>query len=317
MRLNVDHDFQNFVKSRLLDRPLVEGDQAFVVILGSAIPFIIKTATPQGIVQVASSTHLCVYSEPDSSTRNLKQRRRRRLARYWLTFDDPSLDADVRCQSIDSIAFDHDELWCIFTFAVWSRNQGVGWTRVTDTEPTGTYYPLGWRFQHFSQQDLANERFDALVQDNWTYIRGITVKNGRVWYGERRGRYQASTDHVHPLRPDRQITTDDALCHIDLHTQVLTKYPFPLLNPDALDYLSRKTRKYMVNDLQFDASGRRIWGATYFNHGWVFDTNSNQLKSFCFGGFQGGRPKHWLHHVVVEPEGGEGWFVDSQEALAS
>jgi transitional endoplasmic reticulum ATPase len=34
LRLNVDRDFVNFLKSRIQNRPLVVGDQIFVVILG-------------------------------------------------------------------------------------------------------------------------------------------------------------------------------------------------------------------------------------------------------------------------------------------
>ncbi|MFH0897691.1 MAG: CDC48 family AAA ATPase [Candidatus Bathyarchaeota archaeon] len=64
MRLNVDSDFVNFVKSRLLETPLMTGDSVFVVILGSAIPFIVVRARPHGIVKVTPQTILQVLSEP-------------------------------------------------------------------------------------------------------------------------------------------------------------------------------------------------------------------------------------------------------------
>jgi len=64
MRLNVDNDFVNFVKSRLLEMPLVEGDSVYVVILGSAIPFTVVKARPHGILKVTPSTNLQVLSEP-------------------------------------------------------------------------------------------------------------------------------------------------------------------------------------------------------------------------------------------------------------
>jgi len=64
MRLNVDNDFKNFVKSRLLEFPLVEGDSIFVVILGSAIPFTVVRSKPNGIVKITQSTNLQVLGEP-------------------------------------------------------------------------------------------------------------------------------------------------------------------------------------------------------------------------------------------------------------
>ncbi|MCJ7646942.1 AAA family ATPase, partial [bacterium] len=71
MRLNVDSDFVNFVKSRLLETPLVNGDSVFVVILGSAIPFIVVRARPYGIVKVSSSTNLQVLSEPSAEKKGI------------------------------------------------------------------------------------------------------------------------------------------------------------------------------------------------------------------------------------------------------
>jgi len=64
MRLNVDQDFVNFVKSRLAETPLVEGDSVFVVILGSAIPFMVVRTRPQGVLRVINSTNLQVLNEP-------------------------------------------------------------------------------------------------------------------------------------------------------------------------------------------------------------------------------------------------------------
>ncbi|UCH37528.1 MAG: CDC48 family AAA ATPase [Candidatus Bathyarchaeota archaeon] len=71
MRLNVDADFVNFVKSRLLGTPLVSGDSVFVVILGSAIPFIVARARPHGIVKVVPATNLQVLSEPSAEKRGI------------------------------------------------------------------------------------------------------------------------------------------------------------------------------------------------------------------------------------------------------
>jgi transitional endoplasmic reticulum ATPase len=71
MRLNVDKDFKNFVKSRLLEFPLVEGDSIFVVILGSAIPFTVVRSRPHGIVKISQSTTLNVLGEPSVSAKGI------------------------------------------------------------------------------------------------------------------------------------------------------------------------------------------------------------------------------------------------------
>ncbi|MEM1767500.1 MAG: CDC48 family AAA ATPase, partial [Candidatus Bathyarchaeia archaeon] len=64
MRLNVDEDFTNFVKNRLMERTLVEGDTTLVMMLGHAIPFIVAKTRPHGIVKVTPETKLTILSEP-------------------------------------------------------------------------------------------------------------------------------------------------------------------------------------------------------------------------------------------------------------
>jgi transitional endoplasmic reticulum ATPase len=71
MRLNVDSDFVNFVKSRLIETPIVERNSVFVVILGSAIPFTIVRTRPHGIVKVTNSTTIQVLSEPSAEKRGI------------------------------------------------------------------------------------------------------------------------------------------------------------------------------------------------------------------------------------------------------
>jgi transitional endoplasmic reticulum ATPase len=71
MRLNVDADFVNFVKSRLIETPIVERNSVFVVILGSAIPFTIVRTRPHGIVKVTNSTNIQVLSEPSAEKRGI------------------------------------------------------------------------------------------------------------------------------------------------------------------------------------------------------------------------------------------------------
>jgi transitional endoplasmic reticulum ATPase len=64
MRLNVDEDFTNFVKNRLMERTLVEGDTTLVMMLGHAIPFTVSKTRPHGIVKVTAETRLTILNEP-------------------------------------------------------------------------------------------------------------------------------------------------------------------------------------------------------------------------------------------------------------
>ncbi len=64
MRLNVDEDFTNFVKNRLMERTLVEGDTTLVMMLGHAIPFNVSKTRPHGIIKVTAETRLTILNEP-------------------------------------------------------------------------------------------------------------------------------------------------------------------------------------------------------------------------------------------------------------
>ncbi len=64
MRLNVDEDFTNFVKNRLMERTLVEGDTTLVMMLGHAIPFTVTKTRPHGIIKVTAETKLTILNEP-------------------------------------------------------------------------------------------------------------------------------------------------------------------------------------------------------------------------------------------------------------
>jgi len=64
MRLNVDEDFRNFVKNRLMERTFVEGDTTLVMMLGHAIPFTVTKARPHGIVRIAHGTNVQILTEP-------------------------------------------------------------------------------------------------------------------------------------------------------------------------------------------------------------------------------------------------------------
>lgn len=71
MRLNVDEDFTNFVKNRLMERTLVEGDTTLVMMLGHAIPFTVSKTRPHGIVKVTSETRLTILNEPAPEAKGL------------------------------------------------------------------------------------------------------------------------------------------------------------------------------------------------------------------------------------------------------
>src|SRR4030066_1564472 len=71
MRLNVDEDFTNFVKNRLMERTLVEGDTTLVMLLGHAIPFIVSKTRPHGIVKVTAETKLIILNEPAPEAKGL------------------------------------------------------------------------------------------------------------------------------------------------------------------------------------------------------------------------------------------------------
>ena len=64
MRLNVDEDFTNFVKNRLMERTLVEGDTTLVMMLGHAIPFTVSKTRPHGIIKVTTESRLTILNEP-------------------------------------------------------------------------------------------------------------------------------------------------------------------------------------------------------------------------------------------------------------
>ena len=64
MKLNVDDDFTNFVKNRLMERTFVEGDTTLVMMLGHAIPFRVTKSRPHGIVRINHSTNVQILAEP-------------------------------------------------------------------------------------------------------------------------------------------------------------------------------------------------------------------------------------------------------------
>jgi len=71
MKLNVDEDFTNFVKNRLMERTLVEGDTTLVMMLGHAIPFTVTKTRPHGIVRITYETNLQILAEPSPEAKGV------------------------------------------------------------------------------------------------------------------------------------------------------------------------------------------------------------------------------------------------------
>jgi transitional endoplasmic reticulum ATPase len=67
--ITVDPGFISFVKRRLIDTPLVEGDQVVIPVLGQAIPFIVVSTKPSGIVKVTEDTNLTILEKPTEISR--------------------------------------------------------------------------------------------------------------------------------------------------------------------------------------------------------------------------------------------------------
>lgn len=71
VRIEFDPDFTNFVKSRLIEMPLVEGDVVLLSVFGNAMPFTVLRSRPNGIVKVSPSTTFQVLSEPSAEKKGI------------------------------------------------------------------------------------------------------------------------------------------------------------------------------------------------------------------------------------------------------
>jgi transitional endoplasmic reticulum ATPase len=71
MRLNVDEDFANFVKNRLMDKTFVEGDTTSVMMLGHSVQFTVAKMQPQGIVKMTHDTTLKILTELAAETKGV------------------------------------------------------------------------------------------------------------------------------------------------------------------------------------------------------------------------------------------------------
>ncbi|MCD6409935.1 MAG: CDC48 family AAA ATPase [Candidatus Verstraetearchaeota archaeon] len=67
--ITVDPGFVNFVKRRLTDMPVVEGDNVMIPVLGQAIPFTVIATKPAGVVIISESTNLVILEKPAEQAR--------------------------------------------------------------------------------------------------------------------------------------------------------------------------------------------------------------------------------------------------------
>lgn len=88
MRLNVDEEFEDFVKSRIMERFLREGDTTFVTMLGNPIPFDVIRTSPRGVpVQITINTAISILNEPYSVPKTKLKAETPTDIRYLLRFD--------------------------------------------------------------------------------------------------------------------------------------------------------------------------------------------------------------------------------------
>ncbi|WFO75881.1 CDC48 family AAA ATPase [Desulfurococcaceae archaeon MEX13E-LK6-19] len=61
----VDQGFAKYVKSKLLERPVIEGDMILIHMLGQSLPFTVVYTKPKGPVIIKSTTNLILLEKPD------------------------------------------------------------------------------------------------------------------------------------------------------------------------------------------------------------------------------------------------------------
>ncbi|MET1101858.1 MAG: CDC48 family AAA ATPase, partial [Pyrodictiaceae archaeon] len=62
--ISVDAGFSNYVRKKLIDLPITEGDIVMVPVLNQPIPFIVVQTKPQGIVLVRPDTEIVILDKP-------------------------------------------------------------------------------------------------------------------------------------------------------------------------------------------------------------------------------------------------------------
>mgnify|MGYP003878286603 CR=1 FL=1 len=67
--ITADPGFASYVKRRLIDYPLVEGDTVLIPVLGQAIPFTVVATKPYGVVIVTPDTNVIILEKPAEQAR--------------------------------------------------------------------------------------------------------------------------------------------------------------------------------------------------------------------------------------------------------
>ena len=62
-KISIDKEFIEFVKNRLKNMPLVEGDEVSVTILGNYLDFKLYKSSPKGVVKIEKSTRLSISAD--------------------------------------------------------------------------------------------------------------------------------------------------------------------------------------------------------------------------------------------------------------
>ncbi|MET1127980.1 MAG: AAA family ATPase, partial [Thermoproteota archaeon] len=62
--ITIDPGFTSYVKKKLLDIPLVEGDTVLIPVLNQSIPFTVIITRPSGVVVVTSDTNIILLEKP-------------------------------------------------------------------------------------------------------------------------------------------------------------------------------------------------------------------------------------------------------------
>jgi hypothetical protein len=147
MRLNVDEDFTNFVKNRIMERALWEGDKTLVMMLGHALPFGVIRTSPRSVpVRITLETAVSILSEPFSVQKpNLKVKTPSDI-RYLLRFDWLNhVAARIKATKIFFSIPDHE---------------------ISDTEEQKVIDAA----QKIADQDLSNVRVEVSFESNGTRI---------------------------------------------------------------------------------------------------------------------------------------------------
>jgi len=73
--ITTDSDFIDFMKRRLADTPLIDGDNILIPRLGQPIPFVVVRTRPHGIVLTTETTSVRICSSPSAIDRKKLCRR--------------------------------------------------------------------------------------------------------------------------------------------------------------------------------------------------------------------------------------------------